>query len=223
MGNSSTQHYLLVEFEDGSSDSVFKTRKSKSTPEWAPRFESAYSQIVDWLWKLEDMRTTSHFEHAFGSKHATFQGLIVIGKDRRLQPQEQNRLRWRMDKTLIDSNAVSCVSFDQLRDDMARPFLRGLISWFVQQLRSQRRRGWKLAGGAFVIFVDFKSGDRRVMAPEEQAEAEVHARTATNASADHAKSRHPRDQIIRRSGGPLRMRPPCHLDRHPAFASRGRR
>jgi hypothetical protein len=118
VGDSSVHHYLLVEFENGAADSVFKQKGKKSTPDWAPRFEGAYSQLVDWLWKLEDMRSTADFVNTFGSRHATFQGLIVIGKDMNLSQQEQDRLKWRLDRTMIDSNAVSSVSFNELSDDL---------------------------------------------------------------------------------------------------------
>ena len=43
VGDSSGHHYLLVEFENGAPDSIFKKKKGKSTPDWAPRFEGAYS------------------------------------------------------------------------------------------------------------------------------------------------------------------------------------
>ncbi len=118
VGDSSVHQYLLVELENGAADSVFKQKGKKSTPDWAPRFESAYSQLVDWLWKLEDMRSTADFVNTFGSRRATFQGLIVIGKDMNLAQQEQDRLKWRMDRTMIDSNAVSSVSFNTLCDDL---------------------------------------------------------------------------------------------------------
>ncbi len=118
IGNSSQHRYLLVEFEDGKPDSVFKQKGKKATLDWAPRFEGAYSQLVDWLWKLEDMRSTADFAYTFGHRRATFQGLIVIGKGMTLLPQEQDRLKWRMDRTMIDSNAVSSVSFEELRDDL---------------------------------------------------------------------------------------------------------
>jgi hypothetical protein len=35
-----------------------------------------------------------------------------------LAPQEQARLRWRIDKVMVDSKAVSCVSFDDLAMDL---------------------------------------------------------------------------------------------------------
>lgn len=118
VGDSKTNHYLLIEFENGEPDSVFKTKGKKATPDWAPRFESAHSQLVDWLWKLEDMRSTADFQNTFGSRRATFQGLIVIGKDMQLSAQEVDRLKWRTSRTKIDSNTVECVSFDELSEDI---------------------------------------------------------------------------------------------------------
>jgi hypothetical protein len=117
VGDSSVHHYLLIEFENGAPDSIFKRKGSKATPDWAPRFEGAYSQLIDWLWKLEDKRSTAAFSSTFGDRRATFQGLIVIGKGMKLSSQEQDRLKWRMDRTMIDSNAVSVVSFEDLAGD----------------------------------------------------------------------------------------------------------
>lgn len=115
VGDSTKKHYVLVEFEDGKPDSVFKTTRGRQTPEWAPRFEKAHSQLVDWIWKLEDMRTTSDFQTKFGGRDAKFQGLIVIGKDMKLDAQEVARLKWRAAKTMIDSNNVEYVAFDELK------------------------------------------------------------------------------------------------------------
>lgn len=117
IGDSKTHHYLLVEFEDGKSDSIFEKKKNKATSDWSKRFESAFSQLVDWLWKLEDMRSTSDFQSTFGSRRAKFQGLIIIGKDMNLDLEEKDRLKWRNDRIIVDSSAVSCVSFNELKDD----------------------------------------------------------------------------------------------------------
>ena len=116
--DSSVHHYLLVEFEDGAADSVFKRKVRKATPDWTPRFECAYSQLIDWPGKLEDKRSTADFLNTFGDRRATFQGLVIIGKAMQLAKQEQDRLKWRMDRTMIDSNAISSVSFDELRDNL---------------------------------------------------------------------------------------------------------
>jgi hypothetical protein len=114
VGDSSTHNYLLVEFEDGRPDSIFKKKKGRATPDWAPRFECAFSQLVDWLWMLDDMRSTGGFTTDFGDRHAKFLRLIVIGKGMSLGPQEKSRLRWREDKIMVNSNGVSIVSFEQL-------------------------------------------------------------------------------------------------------------
>lgn len=118
VGDSASKHYLLVEFEDGNPNSVFRRKGAKATPDWSPRFEGAYSQLVDWLWKLEDMRSTAHFQSAFGSRRATFQGLIVIGKNMALTDQEIDRLKWRTTRTRVDSNTIECVSFEELASDL---------------------------------------------------------------------------------------------------------
>ena len=118
VGDFATGNFLLVEFEDGSPESIFQSGGARANPDWARRFEAAYSQLIDWLWKLEDMRVTVDFEHTFGRRDAKFQGLIVAGKDMNLAPQEQARLKWRVDKVMVDSKAVSCVSFNDLATDL---------------------------------------------------------------------------------------------------------
>jgi hypothetical protein len=117
VGDSKEKHYLLIEFEDGTPDSVFKKKGKKATPDWSSRFESSHSQLVDWLWKLEDMRSTADFQNTFGGRRATFQGLIVIGKDMKLTDQEIDRLQWRTSRTKFDSNSFECVSFNELSQD----------------------------------------------------------------------------------------------------------
>ena len=65
VGDGALGQYVLVEFEDATPDSIF-SRTSKTAPDWSRRFESAFSQLIDWFWKLEDMRSTSEFSHVFG-------------------------------------------------------------------------------------------------------------------------------------------------------------
>lgn len=117
VGDLQAGSFLLVEFEDAHAQSIFQAGGGRTYPKWTPRFEGAFSQLLDWLWKLEDMRSTQNFEHVFGRRDARFQGLIVTGKGMNLGAQELSRLRWRVEKVRVDSKAISCVSFDDLRDD----------------------------------------------------------------------------------------------------------
>ena len=118
VGNTVEQQYLLVEFEDGTPKGLFVERAPKSALEWAPRYEHAFSQVVDWFWKLDDMRSTGHYLRVFGSREAKFHGLIVTGKDVHLEKTEQERLRWRQDRVVVDSKTISCTTFNGLSADL---------------------------------------------------------------------------------------------------------
>lgn len=100
-----------MEFENASASGIFQGKKAKRA--WSRRFEGAFSQLVDWLWKLEDQRSTSDFEHTFGKRTASFQGLIVVGKGMTLSASEHARLRWRNDRVMIDSKRVEVLTFDE--------------------------------------------------------------------------------------------------------------
>ncbi|MGH4708340.1 Shedu anti-phage system protein SduA domain-containing protein [Klebsiella variicola] len=117
VGDSKTNEYLLIEFENGKHDSIFKRKGKKATPDWAPRFESAHSQIMDWIWKLEDMRSSIDFTNTFGARRAKFNGLIITGKGMNLDPQEIDRLDWRTSSTTIGTSKILCLSFDDLLEN----------------------------------------------------------------------------------------------------------
>ncbi|MFU2209668.1 Shedu immune nuclease family protein [Solidesulfovibrio sp. C21] len=117
IGDTSTKHYLLVEFENAAPDGIFKRKPGKSTPVWAPRFEGAFSQIIDWMWKLDDMRSTGDYLYAFGDREVKFHGLIVVGMGMSLDASDANRLEWRNNKVIVNNNSILCVSYERLRDD----------------------------------------------------------------------------------------------------------
>jgi len=117
VGDSTKREYVLIEFEDGKPNSIFDNRQ-RNVPNWATRFEKGFSQLVDWMWKLDDMKTTNDFENNFGSRDAKFYGLIIIGKNMNLEQQEIKRLKWRLNNVVINSRHISCVSFDELKDDL---------------------------------------------------------------------------------------------------------
>jgi hypothetical protein len=118
IGDSNTNTYCFVEFEDATPTSIFKKNPNKATLEWSPRFEHGFSQIVDWFWKLDDMKNTTTFQNQFGVGHIRYYGLLVLGRRADLSHREQTRLRWRLEKVLVDSKPVVCVTFDELFDDL---------------------------------------------------------------------------------------------------------
>jgi hypothetical protein len=118
VGDSAKSGYCFVEFEDATPTSIFKPQGQKATLEWSPRFEHGFSQIVDWFWKLDDMKGTVDFQSQFGRDYINYNGMLILGRSDDLDYKEQMRLRWRLDKVLIDSKQITCVTFDQLYTDL---------------------------------------------------------------------------------------------------------
>lgn len=118
VGDSVTQSYCFVEFEEAAPTSLFVSKSDRSTPEWSPRFERGFSQIVDWFCKLDELEKTDSFEDRFGSRSIDYMGLLVIGRSETLEPRERRRLRWRRENTVINSKHIYCMTFDELCDDL---------------------------------------------------------------------------------------------------------
>ncbi len=118
VGDSGRHAYCFVEFEDAGPDSLFVKRGKKATREWSSRFDHGYSQIIDWFYKLEDMKKSNDFVARFGARTISYKGVLVIGRDRYLLPGEQDRLDWRRSNVIVASQNVQCVTFDRLAEDM---------------------------------------------------------------------------------------------------------
>jgi len=118
VGDSKSKTFLLIEFEDAKPESLFYKNGKKTTPEWAPRLEHGFSQVLDWFWKLSDMEKSDDYENRFGARHVTIHGLVVVGRDQTLLPREKARLKWRQDHTIVHSKKVSVITFDQLARDL---------------------------------------------------------------------------------------------------------
>jgi len=116
LGSKAAGQFCVVEFEPGTHGAIFKKQPKRKNPEWSSRFEHAFSQIVDWFYCLEDQKNTAQFRNAFGSSEVSFASLIVMGRLKSLTEAAKNRLTWRTKKVLIDSNRVTCITFDELYD-----------------------------------------------------------------------------------------------------------
>lgn len=118
IGDSRAGQFCFIEFEDASESSIFR-RGTKGTPDWAPRLEHGFSQIIDWFHVLADQSQTKLFREFFGTDLADYCGLLVIGRDRFLNDAERSRLRWRSQNVLVGGKPVSVITFDQLFRDLA--------------------------------------------------------------------------------------------------------
>jgi hypothetical protein len=118
IGDSVKHAYCFVEFEDAGPNSLFVKQGKKATREWSSRFDHGYSQIIDWFYKLEDMKKSNDFEARFGARSISYKGVLVIGRDQYLLPGERDRLDWRRSNVIVASQNIQCVTFDRLVEDL---------------------------------------------------------------------------------------------------------
>lgn len=122
IANKERDKFLFVEFEAAKRDSVFSVKhsgKSSVSYEWAKPFEHGYSQLVDWHYLMDDMERTSRFQEHFGVDRVSYDGLLVIGRDSFVNEAGcYRRLRWRKDKTVVNSRRLHCLTFDALANEI---------------------------------------------------------------------------------------------------------
>jgi hypothetical protein len=131
VGDWERRAYCLVEFEDGAPESVF-VRRGRATTEWSTRFEHGLSQIVDWYWKLADLRGTASLAQLFGAAEVDATAILVVGRDAGVVGVDRARLDWRRRRVVVDSRHVYCCTFDELERD-----LRLRLSVFGQVLAAE--------------------------------------------------------------------------------------
>jgi Domain of unknown function (DUF4263) len=118
VGDFRKKSYCFIEFEDARLNSVFVSKTGKYCPDWSPRFEKGFSQIIDWFWKIDDLERTDDFENRFGARRIDYIGILVIGRNDYLEPREKKRLVWRQEHLVLNSKHVYCVTFDDLYSDL---------------------------------------------------------------------------------------------------------
>ncbi len=125
IGDRARNAYCFVEYEDARIASVFALRRQRTT-EWAQRFEHGFSQIVDWLWFLNDQEATMTVEEQFGPRPLDIVAVLVVGRDSGVVGIDRRRLRWRRDHVLVDSHHIYCCTYD----DVVRE-LRARLAWAI--------------------------------------------------------------------------------------------
>jgi len=112
IGDSTRYAYCFIEFEDAREASVFRKCGKKNTLEWGQRFEHGQSQIIDWLWKLDDNKQTANFRKIFGNNEIQSIALLIVGRD--LYVTDQERFRWRSTHVVIGHTKLYAYTYDQI-------------------------------------------------------------------------------------------------------------
>lgn len=127
VGNRGKRAYCLIEFEDGTANSIF-VRRGRHTSDWASRFEHGVSQIIDWMWLLDDQEHTLAFEELFGPRPIDLTLLLVMGRDSGVSDADRRRLEWRSRHAPINSHRIYFYTFDDLLRDL-RGRLEDFQAW----------------------------------------------------------------------------------------------
>lgn len=135
-GSSAAANFVLIEFEDGRHDSLFKARHRDSARlrSWSPRLEHALGQVADWSWAKSQRSVI--YETAFGARRLTESYLIVCGRrDPAMDEATLDRLDWRCNKTQIAACGVRLWTYDDLLINLeaAVTFLRNTVTQGVAE------------------------------------------------------------------------------------------
>jgi hypothetical protein len=114
VGDSSRTSYTLIELEDATPTSIFKSKPA--LPYWADRFNHGFAQVVDWLCLLDGQSGTPEFRDYWGQASSPqFTGVLLVG--RRLSNDDWEgvrRLEWRSAKVRVNSHPVLCMTYDDM-------------------------------------------------------------------------------------------------------------
>lgn len=94
VGNSGARKFVLVEFEDGQSDSLFRggTRQYRY---WSPRLEHGFGQIIDWAWAKYSHPTDVVLTNSFGGKVIDSCYVVICGRAPAAGTLEEQRFDFR--------------------------------------------------------------------------------------------------------------------------------
>ena len=118
VGDTTRHQYCFIEFEDASASSIFR-KASKGTPEWAPRFEHGFSQLLDWILWIENNKGNAAFKNRFGAGNIHYIMLLIIGRNQHLANTSlRDRFTWRNESVFVAGKQVHCLTFDTLYEDL---------------------------------------------------------------------------------------------------------
>jgi hypothetical protein len=118
-GDKANNAYCMIEFEDATETSIFRST-ARSRPDWSTRYEHGFSQLVDWMWKIDDQKPTKAFHNLFGSATISIVPMLVVGRSSFVAGLERDRYKWRRNAVSIHGTPVICLTYDDLYDTLQR-------------------------------------------------------------------------------------------------------
>jgi Domain of unknown function (DUF4263) len=115
VGSTAEKHFVLVEFEGGTRNSIFnQSRGSSQLRDWSTEFEHGFSQVADWTWAKNDNQHSTLYRNAFDLDQFSESYVVVCGRTGLLNAPEKSRLNWRSENTTIASRPIRFWTYDDL-------------------------------------------------------------------------------------------------------------
>jgi len=117
VGNDRSRKFVLVEFEDGKEDSLFRggTKKYRY---WSPRLEHGFGQVLDWGWAKHTHPGDAGFKNSFGGKVLDDCYVVVCGRDPKPGSLEEERFDFRRTRLSLSGVPLQLYTYDGLIDAM---------------------------------------------------------------------------------------------------------
>jgi len=113
-GNRNERTFVFVEFEDAGPRSLFRRKAGRKNSYWGSRVEQGFSQVVDWLFRIDREGGSDTLERDFGTRHINTMGIVVAGRSRDVSTYDRLRLDWRSANTTVGKARVAFLTYDDL-------------------------------------------------------------------------------------------------------------
>ena len=117
VGNGKSRKFVLVEFEDGKEDSLFRggTRKYRY---WSPRLEHGFGQVLDWGWAKHTHPGDVAFTNSFGGKVLDDCYVVVCGRNPKPGSLDEERFDFRRTRLHLSGVLLQLYTYNNLLDAM---------------------------------------------------------------------------------------------------------
>jgi hypothetical protein len=117
---SRTGKLVFVEFEGGTSASIFARRSTNQLREWSREIEHATGQIVDWSWVLSEATNSTLLAENLGVSALDVQYIVVCGRDSELDSELlRRRFVFRHSKLNVAGNSVVFLTYDGFFEEVS--------------------------------------------------------------------------------------------------------
>jgi hypothetical protein len=117
IGNDKSRKFVMIEFEDGQHDSLFKGG-TKQYRHWSPRLEHGFGQVLDWGWAKHSHPADAVFTNSFGGKVLDDCYVVICGRNPPAGSLEEQRFDFPRTRVRLNGVPAQFHTYDNMVDAM---------------------------------------------------------------------------------------------------------